>query len=154
MKDKDQNLINETYYNKVVKAIRKENEHDDLDFDKAHHRAGLAPFSSTHEGEGWPASDTLDTHSDIVFAAAIDLLGDELHQVNKYEDIHPDFKTDLPGTVIGALQDEKKLMQDIDYEEHLLAVHDYLEANFEELKDYADDKASEREVDPKPVDDL
>ena len=54
------------------------NEDEDDDHDEAHSTAGLAPFSSTHEAEGWPPEDTIDFHGELVIKAAAEYLGAEL----------------------------------------------------------------------------
>lgn len=128
MKDRDQQLIWEAYGFSE-------------DDDKAASRAGLAPFSSSHEQEGWPAMDTIEFHGDVVIDLAIDWLDDELLSADSYMSIDDDMRADLPSMVIDGLQKKKILMNHLDYNEHEDerrehedAIHEYLDKNFSVMK--------------------
>ena len=130
---KDQQLMWESYNNSRILK-------EDLDDDKAHSRAGLAPFSSTHEDEGWPAEDVLEYNKELIFDVVGEWLQEELPNANTYYDVHEDYRNDVPGEVINRLQQADQLMHDIDYDEYDRAIHEFMDKNFEELKDHVEDK--------------
>ena len=123
---------------------------EDLDDDKAHSRAGLAPFSNKHEAGGWTGEETIDAHSSLVLAIAADFMGEELshHKVNRYDDIHSDLRDDVSGWVVHVLQQDGKLPRRLDYNEHAdelqeikSAIDSFLDGHFDELRDkYEDSK--------------
>jgi len=146
--DKDQKLLWEAYESSVNEEWDEHDERDD-----AHSRAGLSPFSSTHEDEGWPAADTIDAHGEEVITSAVEFLDKELlhPKVTAFADIHHDLKNDVAGWVINDLQKSDKLGKYLDYEAHAEermalkdAVEDFLTNHFDELIDAAEDKAVER----------
>ncbi len=140
-----------TEYNKIWESYGNiEPIKEDIDWEKAHSTAGLAPFSNTHEQEGWPAADTIDFYGDIVIKAAGDFLDTELlhPKVTNLDDIHPDLREDLPATVIDALQKDGKLGKYLDYDDYADerqeikdAITSYLYDHFDELVDVAEDNA-------------
>lgn len=123
---------------------------EDLDDDKAHSRAGLAPFSNKHEAGGWTGEETIDAHSSLVLAIAADFMGEELshHKVNRYDDIHSDLRDDVSGWVVHVLQQDGKLPRRLDYNDHAdelqeikSAIDSFLDGHFDELRDkYEDSK--------------
>ena len=146
------------------KEIKKENDliaeaytqvhTEDLDDDKAHSRAGLAPFSSTEEDDGWSATETVEFHCDEIVKIAAEFMGDELshHKVNQYEDVHSDLRDDVSGWVINELQKQGKLPRRLDYEEaaqELLelksAIDDKLHMKFDDMRDVYNDSKGKKE---------
>ena len=133
------------------KEIKKENDliaeaytqvhTEDLDDDKAHSRAGLAPFSSTEEDDGWSATETVEFHCDEIVKIAAEFMGDELshHKVNQYEDVHSDLRDDVSGWVINELQKQGKLPRRLDYEEAAM--------KFDDMRDVYNDSKGKKEFD-------
>mgnify|MGYP003662466226 CR=1 FL=1 len=141
MKDDDQKIMWEAYEQSL-------NEND-LDDDKAHDRAGLAPFSNTDEAEGWSAEETIDWLGPEVMEFAVDFLGSDLShpKVTSFEDIDDFMREETISWVVNELQKTDNLPKRLDYTEHedelnhlKNAIEMYLAKHFKELVDLAGEK--------------
>jgi hypothetical protein len=148
---------------KIMRAIKgalglesmtvKEEYDEDFERDEAHSTAGLAPFSSSEEGDGWSPAETIEWHSKDVIKAGADYLGQDLldPKVNTIDDIHDDQMDDLAGMVIDKMQKAGQLGKHLDYDQYMderdeykEAIEDHLTKHFDEMIDIAEDKAVER----------
>ena len=137
-----------------LESMTVEEDYDpDFERDEAHSTAGLAPFSSSEEGDGWSPAETIDWHSEDVIKAGADYLGQDLldPKVNTIDDIHDDQMDDLAGMVIDKMQKAGQLGKHLDYDQYMEerdeykeAIEDHLTKHFDEMVDIAEDKAVER----------
>jgi hypothetical protein len=142
---KENDLIAEAY------SRLSEDHHDDEieRDDHARSTAGLSPFSSTHEDDGWPVTDTVEFHSDDIIELAAEFIGKDMFhpKVNQWGDLFEDIRDDVGGWIIHELQKKGVLGKHLDYtahedeyEEMKAGVDGFLENHFEEIRDKFEDK--------------
>lgn len=140
MKDKDQQLIWESYRGPNPDIANEEWTEDDQR-DKMEHMS--------RDEEGWPVEDHLDVKDEIIFKAAAEYLSGYDRIPERYDDLGDDGKNEMIDAVTNALHDDDRYFHQYtdDEEDHRNVrelIDNMLFKKFDELIDTVEDRAVER----------